>query len=955
MNRYWGRRCCASVLLGLLLVSPALAAEPATEPLLRLETGMHTAMIRRVATDATGRWALTASDDKTARVWEVVSGRLLQVLRPPQDHGKEGKLNAVALSPDGATVALGGWTRNDDNDIYLFDRASGRLLRRIPGLPNVTLHLAYSLDGRWLVASLGGQNGVRLFDAITGTETGRDPDYRGASYSAHFSFDSRRLVTTCEDGQVRLYALEAGRLRLLKSAKPGGGEDPYAARFSPDGRTIAVGFYDSRIVQVLDVSTLAEIARPATTGVENGDLSTVAWSADGRALLASGKWQVDGKFPMRRWPVGNWTQYRDEPLANQTVMDLAPLPDGSLLFAAAGPAWGVLDQAGKVRHRQEGKLADLRGRGDEVWLSADGRRVRFGYLEWGKDAKVFDVISRNLSADEPTLTAARTEAPGLTIEQWKNTTTPQLNGRPIKLAQYERSRSLAIAADGRSFVLGTEWTLRRYDQTGQELWQKPVPGITWAVNLSADGRFVVAGYGDGTIRWHRVSDGQELLAFFPHADRQHWIAWTPEGYFDASPGADELIGYHLNRGRDQAGEFVQARQLWETFYQPGLIAHRLDADGDQRVAEMVKQRGDIRQLLTVAPPELELLPSPDESHDGSYRLKVRVKQIGQGTGRLVVRVDGQELAGRWQAPSLTPGGVLELPLDLAVGSREVSAELVDGRGIGSKPVTARVQVRTQPSAEPATLHVLAVGVTNYRDGDLRRGVAFAAGDARAIVAKLKERGTLLPAFRGRVVTETLVDENATVAKIDTTLKAMVAKARPEDVFVLFMAGHGTTLEDEYYFMPWDLDYENDDALRNKAISQTLLREWQSRLPTRSLLLLDTCRAGSAMQLAARTGDDKNALAKLIRVSQRNVIVATSADRIALEGHEGHGVFSWAVLDALSHADYDDNGRVGVTDIATHVRKHVPAITEQKFKYRQVPMQDTPGEPFAVAVPEPSKK
>ena len=51
--------------------------------------------------------------------------------------------------------------------------------------------------------------------------------------------------------------------------------------------------------------------------------------------------------------------------------------------------------------------------------------------------------------------------------------------------------------------------------------------------------------------------------------------------------------------------------------------------------------------------------------------------------------------------------------------------------------------------------------------------------------------------------------------------------------------------------------------------------------------------------------------------------------------EGHGVFSWAVLDALLHADYDDNGRVDVTDIATHVRKHVPAITEQKFKHRQV--------------------
>lgn len=916
---------------------------------------MHTTMIGRIASDAAGRWAVTASDDKTARVWEVASGHLVKILRPPQNHGDEGKLYAVALSPDGATIAMGGrtgWDWEGKASIYLFDRASGRLIRRLNGMPDVILHLTYSPDGRWLVASLGANNGVRLFDASTGAETGRDTDYGESSYSAHFSPDSRRLVATSYDGQVYLYAVEEGRLHRVKAIKPDGGVKPGAARFAPNGRTIAVGFDDSLVVLVLDAETLAEVARPTT--IENGEHGTVAWSADGQYLLVSGRQRVGGKITVRRWSVGNWAKFLDYPLANNTVMDLAPLPDGGFLFAASDPAWGVLNREGQVLYRLGSVLVDLRNQFDAFRLSKDGRRVCFEYRD--RDARVFDVVSRSISTNDPDLTSARTEAPGLTMERWKNERTPHLNGQPLKLAQEEMSRSLAIAADGQSFVLGADGFLRRYDRNGQELWRKPVPGTAWVVNLSADRPYyVVAGYGDGTIRWHRVSDGQELLAFFPHVDRQRWIAWTPEGYFDASSGADDLIGYHLNRGRDQTGEFVPARQLWETFYQPDLIAHRLDADGDARVAEMVKRRGDIRQLRILAPPELELLSPAAGESDGTYQVKLRTKRLGQGTGRVVLRVDGQELAGRWQAPALTPGGVVELPLELAEGMREVSAELIDGRGIGSKPVTAKLQVRGRPHAEAATLHVLAVGVTNYRDGDLRRGVAFAAGDAEAIAKRLKERGALLPIFKGRVQAETLVDENATVDKIDKTLKAMVAKARPEDVFVLFMAGHGTTLDDEYYFMPWDLDYENDAALRRQAISQTLLREWQSLLPTRSLFLLDTCRAGSAIQLAARAGEDKNALAKLIRVSQRNVIVATSADRIALEGHEGHGVFSWAVLDALSHADYDKNDTVDVAEIAMHVRTRVPAITEQKFKYRQVPMQDTPGEPFAVAVPEPRKK
>src|SRR4029453_8197703 len=110
----------------LLVALQCIAAEPTTRPLPGLETGMHTAIIRRIATDAAGRWAVTASDDKTARVWEVASGRQLAVLRPPQDVGNEGKLYAVALSPDGAVVAVGGWTgvAGDKDAIYLFDRAS---------------------------------------------------------------------------------------------------------------------------------------------------------------------------------------------------------------------------------------------------------------------------------------------------------------------------------------------------------------------------------------------------------------------------------------------------------------------------------------------------------------------------------------------------------------------------------------------------------------------------------------------------------------------------------------------------------------------------------------------------------------------------------------------------------------------------------------------------------------
>ena len=138
------------------------AQQPPTQPMLRLETGMHTATIRRISVDAANRYLVTGSEDKTIRVWDLTDGQLIRVLRPPIDSGNEGKIYAVAISPDGSTIAAGGWTEPNLENIYLFDRSSGRLVRRIGGLPNVINHLAYSPDGSRLAAVLFGGNGLRV-------------------------------------------------------------------------------------------------------------------------------------------------------------------------------------------------------------------------------------------------------------------------------------------------------------------------------------------------------------------------------------------------------------------------------------------------------------------------------------------------------------------------------------------------------------------------------------------------------------------------------------------------------------------------------------------------------------------------------------------------------------------------------------------------------------------------
>ena len=135
---------------------------------------------------------------------------LLRTLRLPAGPGYVGRAYAVAISPDGALVAVGGWTRASEADrqeqIYLYDRASGALVRRIERLPSVVYHLAFALDGSRLAAVLGSGQGLRVYGrAENWDEVARDVAYGDASYGAAFAPDGR-LATTAYNGKVRLYA-----------------------------------------------------------------------------------------------------------------------------------------------------------------------------------------------------------------------------------------------------------------------------------------------------------------------------------------------------------------------------------------------------------------------------------------------------------------------------------------------------------------------------------------------------------------------------------------------------------------------------------------------------------------------------------------------------------------------------------------------------------------------------
>ncbi len=582
-------------------------------PMLRLNTLHHTHKIKRIDLDADGEYLVTSSYDKTARVWRMPARagdapQLLRVLRPPIGAGHLGRIFGVAISPDGAEIAVAGWTHwvagvsEEDEFLYLFDRDTGKMVHRFAGLDDIVHDLAFSPDGRFLVAGLS-RGGIRVFDMTAKDKVAKDKTYGGQVYGLAFAPDGR-LATASYDGLIRLYGADLTEASLspdVTTYTPHG-EQPHDLAFSPDGEKIAVGYYDQRQISLLSSKDLTELDAPNTDGIENGDLLTVRWSADGKYLYAGGRWRdAEGRNLIRRWERDGQAAYEDLVAAQQTILDLHELGTDGIAFAAADPTVAGFDGTGRAKisplplavgwlHAEDAQL-DVSHDGGEVTMTygqgSDMLTIGFDVYRRRLDLEMGDVPEddfdvgdtetvRELLDDESTEELAALDQE-IEVTGWHNNPNPRINGEQIYLPNGEWSRSMALAPDGSHVLLGTEKNLRYYDAEGHQIWQAKGPAAAVQVVITGDGKKAVAAYRDGTMRWHRLSDGKELFALYVDNDLRRWVFWTPEGLYDAAYGADDLIGWHINQGDAKEALFYGASRFKDLFHKPNRVAAALDS------------------------------------------------------------------------------------------------------------------------------------------------------------------------------------------------------------------------------------------------------------------------------------------------------------------------------------------------------------------------------------------
>lgn len=909
------------------------------QPFLQLDSGGHTAIINAIAFSPDGRYLVSASDDKTIRVWDRKKGKTVRFLRGSVSEGNEGMLYAMALSPNGKWLAVGGWMGKSNavapccGDIRLYDFNSGELKALLQGHRSVVHALAFSPDSQKLVSGSSDKTAI-IWQVATQKAVQTLSGHNQAIYALAFSADNQRVVTGGGDHSLRVWQVADGQLiALLKGHRA----KVNAVALSPTGNLIASGS-DDQTIRFWDAQSGKFLRRISQdTGV-----SRLSFSPDGKRLLSgSNSVPTNGYL----WDVTSGKKQQTYPHDN-IVLATAFSPDGATIATAGG-----VNNKIYLWHTRNGQLAQtLGGQGAAVWsvgFAADGQRIA-----WGKTSTRISRTNRgeleqqlylsqrdrSLGTPKPLTKGKAWQRAEDVLGDWSlqsrkgegygHQAILEIKHKKKVSARIERNATngyghtaYTFTPKGKNIISGgRNGALSLYSYKGQELGEFiGHRGEVWAVAVSPDGEYLVSGGDDKTVRLWRISSQELLLTLFT-GNKSDWVAWTPEGYYTASPTGDQLIGWQINRSKGKSADYAAAEQLRKHFYRPDIVDQTLRlGSAKQAVAQTSDIEIKLADLLDKGLPPEFVLSQPKNGTTVTHKMQniTLLFSAGAKATSLEAYVNGVQVIGRGKMalPARTNKHEKTITLPLITG--ENSIRIVAHNTIGQTIREFKLILNDPATKKKGRLFLVAVGVSDYNDNEL--DLQFAAKDAIAVEKILQQQGN--KQYKS-VVSVVLADGHKAPTRnnIEDAV-SLFRDATIDDTVVLFISGHGVNDGQYYYFLPRDAERQGDHWRPSTVVKWRILQDALADAKGKRILLVDTCHAGNAFN--PRLVNDAAA---------KDIIVISSTDSqsLAFEKAElGHGVFTYALLEGLKgKADaLDGNKKITFKELDTWLSINVPKLSD----------------------------
>ena len=511
----------------------------------------HTSRLTSATISNDGKYLLTGSADSTARLWDINTGNNLKVFRRDSSW-----VNAVAFSPDGKIVLLGSgdfYSKGSmpmmrvDNTAILFDVASGKELRRFSGHNDDVNAVAFSPDGKYVLTGSGDMwskintdNSARLWDSSSGKEIKSFIGHSDKIFSVAFSPDGKFILTGSKDATAKLWDVSSGKeIRTITE------KDGYitSVAFSPNGNYFATG---SAVIYTMNMKSYSgsEVKLWETSSGKfirsyKGNpscITSVTFSKDGKTLLSGG---YDGAA--RMWDAATAQEIKILRGYSLRVNAVSVSSDGRYLLVGSGQMltkehtlklWDL--NTGKELRNFEGKIGMI----SSVCFSSDGKYGVSG--SWDKNARLWEVNTGKelmvLSGHTDRINAVAISADGKYILTGSEDKSAKLwdftTGKPIQnFTDNDRGiEAVAFSPDSKyAFTLGK--SICMWDVSNGKLVKTFEDILMMSFAVSPDGKKLITGSMgyDGTVGLWDIEKGTQIKKIICQKNSIQSIAFSPDG------------------------------------------------------------------------------------------------------------------------------------------------------------------------------------------------------------------------------------------------------------------------------------------------------------------------------------------------------------------------------------------------------------------------------------------